>query len=168
MRDYSKLNEYLFDVEVQEQFWSLLDIEDLWGCRYWLGRPNDQGYGAFGNNKVGTTAAHRVSFYLTHGFWPNIARHTCDNRLCANPVHILDGTIQDNMDDKVARGRQARGSGNGMSRLNEKQVLEIIERVDFGETYRAVGARYGVTRQTIMNIVHGRSWKHLTTPKQPC
>lgn len=53
--------------------------------------------------------AHRLSFFLWNGYWPNIARHQCDNPPCANPTHIEDGTHAQNMQDKVERGRTNNG-----------------------------------------------------------
>ena len=31
--------------------------------------------------------------------------HTCDNPLCVNPAHLFEGTNQQNVDDKMAKGR---------------------------------------------------------------
>lgn len=55
--------------------------------------------------------AHRLSFFLHHGYWPNICRHTCDNPPCFNPTHLRDGTKADNNRDKMERGRWAGGRG---------------------------------------------------------
>lgn len=52
---------------------------------------------------------HRVSFYLAHGYWPTVARHTCDRSWCINPDHIIDGTHADNVADAVERNRYASG-----------------------------------------------------------
>lgn len=35
--------------------------------------------------------------------------HTCDNPWCINPDHLYIGTIDDNIDDMIERGRSNRG-----------------------------------------------------------
>lgn len=39
------------------------------------------------------------------------ARHTCDNRWCINPAHIIHGTRSDNVQDALIRGRHVPGIG---------------------------------------------------------
>lgn len=79
----------------------------------WLARTTDgNGYGLisfWGKQHY----AHRVAYELFVGPIPegHLVRHQCDNRPCANPSHLLTGTDQDNSNDKVKRGRQARGHG---------------------------------------------------------
>jgi hypothetical protein len=55
-----------------------------------------------------------------------VVRHTCDNPLCINPDHLLIGTHNDNVQDKVNRGRQAKGTHNGRSKLTEPEVIDIF------------------------------------------
>jgi hypothetical protein len=37
--------------------------------------------------------------------------HTCDNRKCVNPKHLFLGTTQDNVDDKMKKGRNVNVKG---------------------------------------------------------
>lgn len=55
--------------------------------------------------------AHRLAWELANGRKiPDglLVRHSCDNSMCCNPSHLDIGTVQDNADDKVKRGRQGR------------------------------------------------------------
>lgn len=142
------------------------------GCWVWQraqtgnGWRERKGYGYFrlrGEGRGGFTA-HRVVFYLTHGRWPNETRHTCDNKPCCNPEHLLDGTKSDNMRDAVERGliRRVRGERAPSSRLTELKVLEIRRRYAGGGcTFRSLASDYGVGATTVRAVVARRTWTHI-------
>lgn len=81
------------------------------GCWLWSGVP--RGANGYGVLKVegAPMAAHRYSYTKHHGPIPGglFVLHRCDTPLCVNPAHLFLGTDQDNSDDKVQKGRQARG-----------------------------------------------------------
>ena len=92
-----------------------------------------------------------------------VVRHKCDNPGCINPDHLELGTHQDNMNDKVARNRQSHVGVRGQDRskqLTDDDVLLIRTEYLLCE-YKVLAARYGVTVQTICDIVKRRSWKHI-------
>ena len=76
------------------------------------------GYGKVYARKAGyrTREAHRIVFAEYNGLreedLPPVVRHTCDNPACYNPRHLVGGTVQDNSDDMVARGRSPKMSLN--------------------------------------------------------
>lgn len=75
------------------------------GCWEWTAYKSALGYGNFkvqGKHQL----SHRVAFELYKGSIPNgnIVRHTCNNRSCVNPEHLVLGTQFDNMDD-LAKSR---------------------------------------------------------------
>lgn len=81
--------------------------KDLLGCWEWTGAKRGRGYGAFKvNGKI--VYAHRYSFELHWGKLGHrslVVRHTCDNRLCCNPNHLIMGTAKENTQDAIHRGR---------------------------------------------------------------
>jgi hypothetical protein len=89
----------------EDRFWTRVEVHtDSDKCYLWVGSLNINGYGNFwANNK--SVKAHRYSFYLHNGFYPEVVRHTCDNPSCVNPKHLLAGTHADNMKDASERGR---------------------------------------------------------------
>lgn len=89
-----------------------------------------------------------------------VIRHTCDNRRCINPNHLVLGSHQDNVKDRVLRGRSAKGEANGRSKLTERQVLAIYK--DKKNTRVELGIKYNVHRQAIRKIQLGETWKYLT------
>ena len=80
--------------------------------------------------------AHRLAFEWWHGYAPNVTRHTCDNRRCYNPTHLLDGTHADNTRDMVERGRGRKGR-EGMPPGKAKQAYdrERRRRIEAGTWY---------------------------------
>lgn len=88
--------------------------------------------------------------------------HTCDNGFCVNPEHLFLGTQQDNMDDKCAKDRQAKGIDNGNAKLTEIQVIEIRAHLDRGDMYQKdIAKKYNVDPTTITNIKLRRQWRHI-------
>jgi hypothetical protein len=77
-------------------------------CWPWTAGHTRYGYGYIRLGKK-TVSAHRAVFALTHTLNDTtVVRHSCDNRLCCNPGHLLAGTQQDNIDDMMKRGRYGR------------------------------------------------------------
>jgi hypothetical protein len=70
-----------------------------------------------------TELAHRYSYKIHKGIIPDnlVVRHTCDIRNCVNPEHLLIGTTQDNINDKVERNRQSKGDTH-YARTNPEKV----------------------------------------------
>ncbi|MBA2684067.1 MAG: HNH endonuclease [Gemmatimonadaceae bacterium] len=104
--------------------------------------------------------AHRVAFYLTFGRWPLVARHTCDNRDCCNPSHILDGSYADNSRDMRERDRSAKGEKHSQSKLTERDVQDIRMLAGLA-TPRVLADAFGVNINTIYDLKNRRSWKWL-------
>lgn len=134
------------------------------GCLLWLGGMRN-GYGRVSVPGGGTQkrGAHVVAWELHCGRpVPSglDVLHKCDNPGCIEPTHLKLGTHQDNMDDKVARGRQARmvGSEHPAAKLDENQALSI--RHD-NRPLAVLAAMYGVSESTISLIRRRKTWAHL-------
>lgn len=84
--------------------------------------------------------------------------HTCDNPPCVHPAHLRLGTHADNVADKVAKCRQARGERIGAARLTEADVFVIRARLGSGETQVSIAEDYDVSRSTIAAIKTRRNW----------
>lgn len=136
-------------------FWSRVEVSTPAQCWPWKGPRTPQGYGRFQR-----TPAHRLAHELVNGPIPDglLVRHTCDNRPCCNPRHLLTGTHKDNTRDAIERDRFAIGQRHGNTKLTPEQVAHI--RGDHGRRSGAALARkYGISRSTVCYIRSGRSWK---------
>lgn len=111
-----------------------------------------------------TMRAHRVSFFLRNGTWPELACHHCDNPRCCNPDHIYSGTVAQNNSDRDERGRARHVSGeaHGNAILKESDVLQLrSEYASAGMTMRQWALRLGVSPSVIQAVISKRTWKHL-------
>lgn len=87
----------------KEEFFSRVIYSD--DCWEWGGVKNKQGYGRF-YFKGKQVAAHRWSYEYFIGKLGGLhCCHHCDNPGCVNPFHLFAGTAQDNVDDKMKKGR---------------------------------------------------------------
>jgi hypothetical protein len=120
--------------------------------------PNKDGYPTMHHPvKRKTVSVYRYVYELIYGPQPGIVlRHTCDNRKCINPDHILKGTHRENVEDRVKRKRSARGTKHGRSKLNEAKVLDIYRRSD--ESATDLAREYGVSARSITLIWSGANW----------
>ncbi len=109
-----------------------------------------------------TLKAHRLIFQWSTGVDPagNHVRHTCDNPGCVNPKHLLLGTPQDNMDDKVKRGRSLRGSQHPTSKLNEKDVRKIRS-LKGKMTQQEIADEFGISQAHVSSIQQRKAWSHV-------
>jgi hypothetical protein len=136
--------------------------EPISGCFLWIGSYYRNGYGRFQHLSSGVkrTRAHRVSWMIYRGhLWDNhLVLHKCDNPSCVNPDHLFVGSHRDNIADKIAKGRQMRGTMHGHARLTEDLVREIKSDP---ATSRVVARRLGVSQSCVARIRSGRGWRHV-------
>lgn len=132
-------------------------------CWPWLKSMDNHGYGcSWDGEKV--VKAHIRAFIFTYGYQPPMARHSCDNPPCCNPVHLLGGTQWENMGDAADRNRIAFGEDHGMVKLTEQNVLIIRKRYTSRSCTnggRALGREFGVSCSTIQAIIHKKHWRRL-------
>jgi len=104
---------------------------------------------------------HRFSYELHFGPIPDGMGvcHTCDNTRCVRPDHLFLGTQADNMHDAVRKGRK---NCWGHQKLTAENVRRLrAEYAAGGITQKALGAKYGVARNTVSQLVRGLTWTHL-------
>lgn len=146
-----------------ERFWQKVDKTPGQGpqgtCWTWQGyRMPPYGYGVFGfEGKV--VKAHRWIYEQLNGpLGDYCACHTCDYPPCVRPDHVFKGTLKDNSQDCIAKGRRAPcdGEHNGRAKLDWEKVRAI--RTD-KRPARIIASDYGVSKPTIDLIRQNRIWK---------
>lgn len=129
-----------------------------------------KGYGRYGisiDGKVRNLYVHRVAAWLWLGFDMGsdlLVMHRCDNPPCFNPAHLFAGTVADNQADMAAKGRGRNGGLRGeqltQSKLTEADIRAMRDQWP-GATADELGARFGVSRVQVYNIVNRKHWRHV-------
>lgn len=129
-------------------------------CWLWLASVDGSGYGCLKDEKGKLIKSHRFSYELHKGPIEKGLHvlHTCNNPRCVNPEHLYVGTNFDNILDKVAHGRQAKGEAIKTGKLTTEQVYAI--RAAEG-THREIAKQFGIAHQNVGEIKRGRAWRHL-------
>jgi hypothetical protein len=106
---------------------------------------------------------YRMSRYVyekEHGYIDDqkFVMHLCDNPSCINPDHLILGTPRENTQDMIRKNRKPVGEDASVAKLNEEQVVSIF---NDNRKCSVIAKDYGVSKKTVFNIWHGRTWKHL-------
>lgn len=154
----------------QEHFWLYTKKSDEpEGCWVWSGaiRKKD-GYSQMeivnGEGLRCLRTAHQASWIIHSGAPLEkglVLRHTCDNRLCVNPQHLVPGTQRENVHDMIGRGRKPLGERCPQAKLTETKVREIRRRAAAGESFAAIARDFEVGRSQIGRICKGERWAHV-------
>jgi hypothetical protein len=146
---------------LESLFWSRVPRGD--GCWEWPGTRTIYGYGEVKwNGKKRVT--HRVAWELTHGSIPvgMSVCHRCDNRPCCRPDHLFLGTQADNVADKVAKGRQLRGSAMPSAKLSEMDVKNMRALHEMGLRNCDISLVYRQSPGKVTRILKRELWRHVT------
>jgi hypothetical protein len=118
----------------------------------------------FNNEYMGL---HRYIYILHKGQIPEgkLIRHTCDNRKCINPEHLLIGTHSDNINDAKERNRlnPQRGIDNGNVKLTTEKAFAIFYSQ---ESLNTLANKYKISRTQVSDIKNKKRWKHLHSNEQ--
>jgi len=131
-------------------------------CWEWTGSTN-KGYGlvAVGGSKM--RQAHVIAWQIANNrMLPAglVVRHTCDNPLCVNPNHLLEGTHAQNNRDKSVRNRQGY-NGKGFKHLTPDEVRHVRALHAQGVNMTEIARRFGRSRATIIRVVKRQVFGHI-------
>jgi hypothetical protein len=143
-------------------------------CYEWLAARDKDGYGRTGiwlkNGEYKNMRANRLAWILTHGELSDdlFVCHTCDNPSCVRPEHLFLGTIRDNAQDSLKKGRTVGGQNfkgadkkgelNVNAKLTWNYVKEIRKASAMGLTQRALTRIYVVGAHAVSDAVNNHTW----------
>ena len=137
-----------------QRFYRQIEIDATTDCWNWIGPVYNSGYGKF---SFATTdiSAHRFSYELHVGDLERgkVVRHTCDNKLCVNPEHLVMGTHRENTQDMFERRR----APNAQLDPDKVRIIRSMRR-ESQDTLQAIADKFGVTLRTIEAVMSGQNW----------
>ena len=135
------------------------------GCHLWIG----SGTGGYGRMRLGSRGidrhshlTHRLVWELHHGPIPDGVKvlHRCDTPACVNVRHLFLGTMKDNSEDMMRKGRN-HGRGH---RLTAEQI-QAIRQAKGTCRQRVAAQRFGVRQSYISAIWSGKKWAWMPWPE---
>ena len=126
------------------------DVDTNTGCWLWKWGTGKDGYA----NARSQGRTFRIARFLANTPAGMDTRHNpgCP-RHCINPFHLQVGTRSENV-------RDMHKDGNGNRKLSDKQAEVIRRRAWAGENQTQIGREFGVSRETVSHIKHGRNYTY--------
>lgn len=136
---------------IEERFWRHVvfpTTED--SCWIWSGAKAN-GYGRI-NDRGQNVYAHRLSWEMHN---KKLLRereiiHTCDNRFCVNPDHMLAGNRLENVHDAIDKGIKTGG------KIKQSEVSLIKSMHSYGMKQNKIANIFGVCNSYISQILNGK------------
>lgn len=111
---------------LRQKLTRLADI-NLEGCLIWAASTNHSGYGQLHIDGQ-YWPAHKVSYILHNGALEDglVVRHTCHNKRCINPEHLVSGTHKENAQDNIEAGNLIQNSSKQSASRSRNYGLKIL------------------------------------------
>lgn len=128
--------------------------------------------------KQKAVSARRFAYELRFGPIPAgmAVRQTCGRSTCVRPDHLVlvslseirSATMRATRRQHPELGVDQRGERNPASKLTARQVTDLRAHSQAGARVRDLAREFGIGRQAVGAILHGRRWQHLfPEPLQP-
>ena len=177
----------MFEESDVRRFKNKTEEPNEFGCIFWKGAINPNGYGKFKWNKK-SYDSHRMSWMMKHNRFPEkgmVISHVCEDnysrgdktyKKCVNDEHLKETTQSVNM--KQARlngravvtsnnreacrrlGKELSGTTNPNARFSVEDIQNIIKLYASGyHTHRSIGKLYDAHHVQIGRIIRGETYK---------
>ena len=176
---------YIHDIPQKyiQKFYDKIEIQPN-GCHYFTSAVQNTGYCNWyyyreSDNKIRFITAHKFAALISGKFTEDQVNnycvlHDCDKnyanndvtyRQCVNPDHLWSGTVKDNIQDCIAKGRYVKpprmlGEDNYNATLTQSQAEWIIAN-HYKITQQRMAEILNINPSTVQAIHMNKTWKHL-------
>ena len=123
----------------------------VWQGNLSQGRPSIRVFGTRQRPAYHYAVSYKTGRMIGPG---ELVRHLCGEETCCNPEHVAIGSIKENSIDTVLHGTNPR------QKLTPEKVREIRAKSQTCSR-KDLAIAYGVSRQTITDILNGKRWAHV-------
>lgn len=160
-----KIIKHLKPKTIIDKFADRCRVNPVKGCWLWIGSMSRKRYGNFYvRGKI--IAAHRFSFLYFNGQIPNgmMIMHECDTRHCVNPEHLSYGTNDENVADRIKKGRCAAAGLQPFSRTEDEFLMNyeipgVRDAIYDGHSDEHIAYQFYVPVTEIANVRNGKTWE---------
>jgi hypothetical protein len=126
------------------------EIDPITGCWNWRHYVNEGGYAMRAVNGY-PHLAHRLIYVEIVGPIPDghQLHHRCENKRCVNPDHV----------EPLTPKAHKHLSRWGTAKLSYPIAAQIRSRAG-NESVQTLATEFGVSDQTIYDVLHGKRWNH--------
>lgn len=111
--------------------------------------------------------AHRSSYLLFKGQIPGrlCVMHTCDVLNCVNPSHLVVGTQEENIADRVRKGRcqktEVSVARKTITRNSIEKEVKEIRHTKLARPSVLLAIEYSVSPMAVSRLIRRESWAHV-------
>lgn len=141
-------------------FWSnVIKSDGCWNYKKIDGKPPKKGYGyiSFNGRKW---PANRFSWMIHNGPIPDnlLVCHRCDNPACVRVDHLFLGTVKDNAQDKIIKGRSGVRSGfeSKLTKITFEDAVNVVRLAASGVRQFKIAQRFSITSSLVSRILNGQ------------
>lgn len=89
-----------------------------------------------------------------------VSRHTCDNKWCIRPDHIISGTHAQNGSDYRERGIKPdqHGERNPYAKFTSTQIYQVRNAIGL---QKEIAKKFGISKSQVSRIRRRETWIHL-------
>lgn len=124
------------------------------GCWLWCGGGRGNGYGSI-KIEGRVLDVHRVAMVLDGREAPPeiLVCHTCDNKRCVNPTHLVLGSYRDNVKDAVGKGLIKPFRATRTDPLTDSEIESILSHYQRGVSKKVIARKFRIAATSLTRLL---------------